>query len=87
MLHITGHKLKVEGEDPSCGVWFVAEAGGARTKVAENLGLNRSAELMAQIPALPAGKYRLEVVTLFSGGGTPLKAPRTIKADPELTVA
>jgi hypothetical protein len=42
---------------------------------------------MAQIPALPAGKYRLEVVTLYSGGGGTLKAPRTIKAEPELTVA
>jgi hypothetical protein len=30
---------------------------------------------------------RAVTVPLYSGGGTPLKAPRTIKADPELTAA
>jgi hypothetical protein len=86
MLHITGHKIKVGGSDAACGVWFVNEAGGARTKVTENLGLNRPTEVMAQIPALAAGKYRLEIVTQYSNGTIQLKEPRTIKADPEFTV-
>jgi hypothetical protein len=68
-------------------VWFVNQADGTRTKVAENLAVNRPAEVVALAPALPPGKYTLEIVTLHSGGSVPLKAPRTIKADPELTVA
>jgi hypothetical protein len=87
MVHITGHKIKVEGEGPETGVWFVSAADGSRTKVAENLGLNRPAEVMALVPALSAGKYRLEIVTRFTHGSVPLKEPRVIAAAPELTVA
>jgi hypothetical protein len=65
----------------------VAAADGARTKVAENLGLNRPVEVMALVPALAPGKYRLEIVTRYAHGGTPLKEPRTIRAEPELTAA
>jgi hypothetical protein len=86
MIHIAGHKIKMEGEGPELGVWFVAAADGTRTKVAENLGLNRPNEVLALIPALPPGKYRLEIVTRFTGGSSVLKEPRTIKAEPELTV-
>jgi hypothetical protein len=87
MVHITGHKIKVEGGDAACGVWFVNRADGTRTKVTENLAVNRPAEVVALIPALAAGKYKLEIVTQHSSGGAALKAPRTIAAEPELTVA
>jgi hypothetical protein len=87
MVHITGHKIKVEGTDAACGVWFVKQADGARTKVTENLAVNRPAEVVALVPALSAGKYKLEIVTQHAGGSAALKAPRTIKAEPELTVA
>jgi hypothetical protein len=87
MVHITGHKIKVEGEGPEIGLWFAAQADGSRTRVTENLGINRPAEVMALIPALPPGKYRLEIVTRHSGGSIPLKAPRVIPAGPEFTVA
>jgi hypothetical protein len=87
IVHITGHKIKVEGAGASCGVWFVNAADGARTKVTENLAVNRPAEVVALVPALPAGKYALEIVTQYSHGGTPLKEPRAIKAEAELTVA
>ena len=87
MAHILGNKIKVEGSDPAVGVWFVSEAAGnARTKVSENLGINKSTEIMALIPALSAGAYKLEIVTQYAGG-TPLKEPRTIKAETVLTVA
>ena len=87
MAHIMGNKIKVEGSDPAVGVWFVSEAAGnARTKVTENLGLNKSAEIMALIPVLSAGTYILEIVTQYAGG-TPLKEPRTIKSEAALTVS
>jgi hypothetical protein len=87
MAHILGSKIKVEGSDPACGVWFVSQAAGSvRTKVTENLGLNKSAEIMALIPALSAGTYKLEIVTRVSGGAALLKEPRVIKAESVLTV-
>ena len=87
MVHILGNKIKVEGADASCGVWFVAQADGARVQITEHLGINRSTELFGLIPPLTAGAYRLEVVTQFTPGGVPLRAPRVIKAEPVLTVA
>jgi hypothetical protein len=85
MVHITGHKIKVEGGDAACGVWFVNRADGARTKVAENLAVNRTAEVVALVPALTAGKYKVEVVTRYSSG-VPLKEPRAILFEAELSV-
>jgi hypothetical protein len=87
MVHITGHKIKVDGEDPTVGVWFIAKADGTRVKITEHLAVNRPAELVGVIPALTPGAYTLEVVTIYSSGTTTLKEPRGIKAGPELTVA
>ena len=87
MIHITGNKIKVEGSDPAVGVWFVSQAAGnARTKVSENLGINKGTEIMALIPALSAGTYALEIVTQYTNG-VPLKTPRTIHAESLLTVS
>jgi hypothetical protein len=86
MVHITGHKIKVEGSDPAVGLWFVNQTG-PRTKVSENLGLNRPTEVMALIPALPPGSYKVEILTQYAGGSAHLKEPRTIKFDTALTVS
>ena len=86
MIHILGNKIKVEGEDPAVGVWFVSQADGARIKITEHLGVNRDTELFGLIPALTAGTYTVEVVTQASRG-TALKEARVIRAEPVLTVA
>ena len=87
MVHIVGNKIKVEGDSPEVGVWFVSQADGERVKLAEPLGINRAAELVGTIPMLASGKYKAAVVTFFSGGAKPLKMPRVITAEPELIVA
>ncbi|GHU01055.1 hypothetical protein FACS1894147_00180 [Spirochaetia bacterium] len=88
MAHIQGGKIKVEGEAPEIGVWFVNQAAGnVRAKVAGNLALNRPTEVMGEIPALTAGTYKLEIVTRYSNSTILLKEPRVIKALPILTVA
>ena len=86
MVHIVGNRIRVEGDAPDVGVWFVPQGDGARVKL-EGLGINRAAELVGTVPALEAGSYKIEVVTYFSGGGRPLKMPRVITGEPELTVA
>ena len=85
---ISGGKLKVEGDDPACGVYFVNEADGTRVKVdSADIVENQNAHLLIIIPALAAGTYRLEVSTQYSGGNKPLKTPRTTAFDRLLTVA
>ena len=85
---ISGGKLKVEGDDPSCGVYFVNDTDGTRVKVdAADIVENFNTHLLIIIPALATGTYRLEVSTQFTtSGGKFLKAPRTAVFDRLLTV-
>jgi hypothetical protein len=86
---ISGGKLKVEGEDPSCGVCFVNEADNSRTKVdPADIVENLNAHILIIVPPLAAGTYRLEVTTQYmSSGSKLLKEPRTASFDRLLTVA
>jgi hypothetical protein len=86
MIRITGNKIKIAGDSTDIGIWFVNQTSNDRVKVTENLGIDTSVEIIAQIPPLNAGTYKLEIVTRYTHGGNLLKEPRVIKAEPELTV-
>jgi hypothetical protein len=88
MFNISGHKIKLAGDNPEVGVYFIPEAGpDQRIKVAGNLAENTSVKLIGVIPPeLAAGTYQLAVVTQFSGGSNLLKEPRTITFEGPLTV-
>ncbi|MDR2193959.1 MAG: DUF4469 domain-containing protein [Treponema sp.] len=81
---INGDKIKVAGEDTSCGVYFFTES--AEFKVTHKLVKNGAAEVIARVPALAAGTYRLKVRTQFSTSAILLKAPRDIVSDAEFEV-
>ncbi|MDX9919004.1 MAG: DNA-binding domain-containing protein [Paludibacter sp.] len=86
-LKIRGYKLKLVGDHPEVGVYFVNEATAERTKVdATDIVTNNPSELVIVIPALVAGIYTLEVSSQFSGSSTPLKEVRTSRFDKVLTV-
>jgi hypothetical protein len=86
-LRIKGFKLKLAGENPAVGVYFVNQATGERIKVEpSDIANNNPAELMIIIPILVAGTYSLEVTSQFAGGGFNLKEPRTSAFDKILTV-
>ncbi|MDR2148772.1 MAG: DUF4469 domain-containing protein [Tannerella sp.] len=86
-LKIAGSKLKIAGDNPANGVYFVNAAG--RIKVdATDIVTNNPSELIIVIPALPPGAlYQLEVTTQY-GGNTKqlLKEPRTAVFNRDLTV-
>ena len=85
-IKITGAKLKIAGDDPSAGLFFVPEAGGAPVPVdSSDLVVNRPAELIAVIPNLAPGAYRLRIVTQYSGSAL-LKHPHTVTFDKPLSV-
>ncbi|MDR2536936.1 MAG: DUF4469 domain-containing protein [Treponema sp.] len=87
MFNISGHKVKVAGDSPDVGVYFVSAADPSqRVKVAGHLAENAASKLIGVIPALTPGAYTLEVVTQYTHGGSPLKEPRTITFAPQLTV-
>jgi len=85
-LKIAGSKIKVTGEDPSVGVFFVNAVTQARTKVdASDIVTNNPSEVMVVIPELAAGTYAIELLTQYLGSQT-LKEPRTATLDKQLTV-
>jgi hypothetical protein len=78
---LAGRKIKVTGDKAECGVWFVSQAKPfKRYKVSKALIKNVSTKVTAIVPALPAGKYTVEVITQYTVGGKDLKEPRTVKS-------
>ncbi len=76
-LRIKGSKLKLEGEHPDVGVWFVNQATQERIRVeADDVVDNNPSELVVVIPDLAPGQYALEVCSQYTQGQL-LKSPRT----------
>jgi hypothetical protein len=85
-IKVAGAKIKIAGDDAAVGLFFEPEAGGAPVPVdSSDIVVNHPMELIAVIPALASGTYRLKIVTQYSGG-TPLKHPHTATFDKPLTV-
>jgi len=85
---ISGKRIKVDGDNEECGVYFEAVGeGGTRIKVAEDLAENLPTKIIGVVPPLStSNEYRVVIVTQFSGsGGRFLKMPRTIISNFELT--
>jgi hypothetical protein len=89
MFSISGHKIKVVGEDPACGMYFVSQGDSPQeVKVAGHLAENTGSKVIGVIPSLTAGEWKAVIKTQFSGSGsTILKAPRVIESFFTLTVA
>ena len=75
-----GKLIKVEGNNPDCGVYFVSMVDASlRFKVEKPLIENTSGRAAGYVPIIPAGKYRIEIKTQYNGSGVLLKKPVTIK--------
>jgi hypothetical protein len=81
MFNMSGHKIKVAGNSPEAGVYFVNEADGSAVKVAGHFAENTASRLIGVIPPLGAGKWKAEVKTQYSGAiNAPLKNLRVIES-------
>lgn len=85
-LKISGSKLKLAGENPAVGIYFINQATNESVKVeASDIVTNSPSELLIVIPQLAAGSYRLEVVTQYAVSSL-LKEPRKTEFEKILTV-
>jgi hypothetical protein len=80
---IIGRKIKIEGDDPQCGVYFESVTKNAqnpqRIKVEERLIQNNSGKIIGIVPKLRAhSKYKVVILSQHTTATTLLKAPRTI---------
>jgi hypothetical protein len=77
---LTGHKIKIDGNNPECGAWFVFMVDPSlRFKVTKAFAENSNDRVSGIVPVIPAGKYLIEIKTQYSGSGVLLKEPRTIR--------
>lgn len=85
-LKISGSKLKLAGENPAVGVYFINQATNESVKVEpSDIVTNSPSELLIVIPPLAAGNYRLEIVTQYAVSSL-LKEPRKAEFEKVLTV-
>ena len=84
---VEGSYLKIAGDDPACGVYLTNAETGADVRLDADLVVtNDPSKLLLLIPAdLPAGAYRLKVVTQFTSSNKLLKSPREAVFAQELT--
>jgi hypothetical protein len=90
IFRLDGHKIKVAGDHPDCGVYFVKDGSTPiyREKVRGNLADNTSCCITGLVPEISAGQWRAQVVTQYTGStNTLLKSPRIIVSPTVLTVA
>jgi hypothetical protein len=83
MFSVSGHKIRVMGEDAEIGVYFVSASDPTqRVKVDCRFAENKASMVIGMIPAgLAVGTWKLEIKTQFTGSGsTGLKNPRTIES-------
>jgi hypothetical protein len=81
LFMLYGHKIKIKGDNPRCGVYFVSTHDkGKRFKVKRGYMPNTSSRVGSVVPALPPGEYGIEIKTQYTIGGKNLKSPRTIES-------
>jgi hypothetical protein len=76
---IHGHKIKIAGDDPSCGLYFVPVENPSKAVKVQPLAENSSSKLIGIAPATGFMLNKIEVRTQFTGSGsTTLKNIRVI---------
>jgi len=86
-LKIRGSKIKITGNDPGNGIFFVNTDSYKRTRAqSEDIAVNKPSELIIMVPDLPKGTYYLEVATQYTGSKKQLKEARTTRFDKILRV-
>jgi hypothetical protein len=76
-----GNKIKVAGDDPGCGVFFVPVDDPSKAVKVKRLVENTPSKIIGKAPDIDCQRCRIEVRTQFTGSGTFLKKPRIIASD------
>ena len=67
MFIIHGHKIKLAGDDPSVGVYFIPEDDPSKAVKATRIGENNPSKITGIAPCTASQYNRIEIRTQFSG--------------------
>jgi hypothetical protein len=87
-LRISGSKIKIAGEHPDNGIFFINVDTQERIMVdMSDVVNNNPSELIIVIPELAPGTYQVGITSQYTSGGNFLKEPKTTLFDRTLTVS
>ena len=88
-IRIVGQRVKIDGKDPSCGLYFIPEKSNQEPVKIElnDVVMNKPSQLIAVVPKLNKGLWNLRLVTQFGTGKHCYKEPQNITFDKKLSVA
>ena len=81
LFNLTGSKIKIAGEDPGCGIFFVPTEDPSKAVKVERIAENSASEIIGVAPDTGYTRNKIEVRTQFDGSALYLKAPRIIVSD------
>ena len=88
-IRIKGSGVKIKGDDPSCGLYFIpAKTSSSTVKVElSDVVINNPSQIIAVIPKLEKGNWSVKLVTQYRKGSTLRKAPHSVTFERNLVVA
>jgi len=78
LFSLTGYNIKIAGEDPGCGVFFVPLDDPSKAVKAARIAENSASKIIGMAPDTGYARNKIEVRTQFSGSSTLLKTTRVI---------
>ena len=81
LFRLTGNKIKITGEDPGCGVFFVPVDDPSKAVKVGRIAENSTSKIIGVAPDTGYAQNKIEVRTQFNGSGILLKAPRIITSN------
>jgi len=79
IFKISGHKIKIAGDDPACGVYIVPVNAPAKAAKVTRIAENTTSTIIGRAVSTRQKYNKIEIRTQFSGSDTSLlKTPRTI---------
>ena len=87
IFSLYGARLKISGNDPRVGVYFVSgKEPEKEVKVERRLVTNTASRITGIVPHLESGEWKARVITQYTVGGSFLKDPRIIESPFTLNV-
>jgi hypothetical protein len=85
---ITGHRIKIVGDDPDCGLYFVPVDDPSKALKVKHFAENSPTKIIGNAPKTDQRSNRLEIRTQFTGSSSIfLKTPRVIKSSFTIEIA
>lgn len=86
-LAIDGMKIKITGDHPEVGLYFINDTTGEKTRLTEtNILQNHHNRLLIMLPPLEEGSYHLMLGTQYAGNSSVLVKPHLATFDIALRV-